>query len=66
MKQKPRIVVFAGAGASKAVAPEKYPTTVEFFDDLPEEITSNKLFQQVVEFLKEDSGKGPIDIELLC
>lgn len=65
MKEEPTIVVFAGAGASKAVAPEKYPTTVEFFDDLPEKITSNQLFEQVVGFLKEDSGEGPIDIELL-
>lgn len=65
MKQKSTIVVFAGAGASKAVAPDKYPTTVEFFNELPNKITNQALFRQVVEFLEQESGNGPIDIELL-
>lgn len=65
MNKNQTIVVFAGAGASKAVAPEKYPTTVEFFENLPDSITKNELFKQVVVFLKQDSGEGPIDIELL-
>ena len=65
MKDNATIVVFAGAGASKAVAPDKYPTTIEFFNDLPDNITEKELFKQTVEFLKQDSGDGPIDIELL-
>ncbi len=65
MTRKPTVLVFAGAGASKAVAPDRYPTTVEFFESLPEPVTGNRLFMEVVAFLKRDSGNGPIDIELL-
>ena len=32
---KKTILIFAGAGASKAVSPDDYPTTVEFFKRLP-------------------------------
>ncbi len=47
------IVVFAGAGASKAVEPERYPTTIEFFERLPSEVTADDIFQHAVAFLKE-------------
>jgi hypothetical protein len=59
------ILIFAGAGASKAVAPDLYPTTVEFFQDLPSNIKNNSLFTRVVEFLKDSSSNDPIDIELV-
>jgi hypothetical protein len=46
-------VIFAGAGASKAVNPEKYPTTVEFFDKLPPAIKESSIFGSIVDFLKQ-------------
>lgn len=58
------ILVFAGAGASTAVNPEKYATTVEFFQRLPENVTGNKLFRFAVTYLREHEGmKDTIDIE---
>ena len=56
------IIVFAGAGASKAVNPHRYPTTVEFFERLPEQVKSNKLFQLALEYLGKQV-EGPLDIE---
>lgn len=64
--RKETVVVFAGAGASKAVSPENYPTTVEFFDQLPTKITSNELFRQVLAFIKRGlSDDAVVDIEVL-
>ncbi len=57
------ILVFVGAGGSAAVDPEQYPTTVEFFNRLPDGITRNNLFVQVREFLEAQKGGEPIDIE---
>ncbi len=60
------IVIFAGAGASKAVNPQEYPTTIGYFKSLPEPILSNPLFQNVIGLLKHQKGKGDeaiIDIE---
>ena len=58
------ILVFVGAGGSAAVDPEQYPTTVEFFNRLPDEIKNDPVFAKVREFLEERKGKGqPIDIE---
>lgn len=65
MNQEQTILVFAGAGASKAVAPEKYPTTIEFFENLPENITKDRLFDTVVSFLSQEVKNNAIDIELL-
>lgn len=60
------VVVFAGAGASKAVSADHYPTTVEFFSSLPQEVTSNELFKVVCAFLRKTlSDEAQIDIELL-
>jgi SIR2-like domain len=58
------IVIFAGAGASKAVDPEHYPTTVEFFERLPEKIRQDRLFSFAHRFLKEKGGAEAVfDIE---
>lgn len=57
------ILVFAGAGASKAVSPKQYPTTVEYFDRLPQEIKNDKIFDQVLRFVKHKSESEVVDIE---
>ena len=57
------ILVFAGAGASKAVSPDQYPTTVEFFERLPEGVTSLPLFGAITEFLGAHHPEEPLDIE---
>ena len=58
------ILVFVGAGGSAAVDPEQYPTTIEFFNRLPEEIIQHPLFALVCEFLRTQKEDGqPIDIE---
>lgn len=58
------ILVFVGAGGSAAVDPEQYPTTVEFFNRLPWEITQDPLFTLVCEFLRTQKEDGqPTDIE---
>ena len=58
-----RIALFAGAGASKAVDSVSYPTTVEFFDKLPEDIRSDPQFLFVEQFLRESGRDRLIDIE---
>ena len=50
------ITIFAGAGASKAVDPDQYPTTIEFFQNLPSTITDDNLFKSIVGFLKSDEN----------
>ena len=57
------ILVFIGAGGSAAVDPEQYPTTVEFFNRLPDDITRETLFIKVREFLEAQKDGEPIDIE---
>ncbi|HET6976214.1 MAG TPA: SIR2 family protein [Pyrinomonadaceae bacterium] len=57
------ILLFAGAGASKAVDPQQYPTTVEFFARLPQHVTADDLFARAVEYLTLKDKTGPIDIE---
>ncbi len=57
------IIVFAGAGASKAVRPDQYPTTVEFFDKLPEPVTQDDLFKLSVQYLESRKDAKPLDIE---
>lgn len=60
------VVVFAGAGASKAVAPESYPTTEEFFNKLPGRVTKDRIFKEVLSFLSHDLGPDAvIDIEVI-
>ena len=57
------ILVFVGAGGSAAVNPEQYPTTVEFFNRLPDYIEQEPLFIQIREFLETSKRGQPIDIE---
>ena len=57
------ILVFVGAGGSAAVDPEQYPTTVEFFNRLPDEIKNDPVFIKVREFLEAQKAGQPIDIE---
>ena len=58
------ILVFVGAGGSAAVDPKQYPTTVGFFDRLPDEIKGDYLFGVVHSFLvNQKKGGQPIDVE---
>jgi len=59
------ITVLAGAGASKAVNSKQYPTTVEFFERLPESIKSNSLFEKILEFINSTGKDDVVDIELV-
>ncbi len=46
MEMKKQVyLIFAGAGASKAVSADRYPTTIEFFEKLPETIRNTHLFK---------------------
>jgi hypothetical protein len=58
-----RVLVFAGAGASKAVSPDKFPTTQEFFEDLASPITSDPLFAFAMRYLSSIGSGDIIDIE---
>jgi len=55
------IVIFAGAGASKAVS-EQYPTTEGFFRDLPDDLRNEGLVRSAADRV-EQQGKAPPDIE---
>ena len=58
------ILLFVGAGGSAAVDAEQYPTTIEFFNRLPTDITNDPMFTTVQEFLRTKKEDGqPIDIE---
>lgn len=59
----PKFLIFAGAGASKAVNAERFPTTVQFFERLPDHIVSDPLFRLVVDFLRQGDAERPVDIE---
>jgi hypothetical protein len=60
-----RALIFAGAGASKAVNAKQFPTTVEFFERLPDVIKSNTLFQLTLSYLRQGDPDRIIDIELV-
>jgi hypothetical protein len=59
------IVVFAGAGASKSIGEDQYPTTAQFFAQLPSEISGNQLFANIVHFHQNTTPEKVIDIELI-
>jgi len=57
-------LVFAGAGASKAVDADQYPSTVEFFERLPDTVKKTQMFDLVVKMLRAHRGASTvIDIE---
>jgi hypothetical protein len=56
-------LIFAGAGASKAVNRDRFPTTVEFFERLPDNIKNDELFRLTVEYLSRSDSQKIIDIE---
>ena len=59
------ILLFVGAGGSAAVDAEQYPTTVEFYKRLPDDIVQNPLFFFVQNFLTNapSHNEASIDIE---
>ena len=57
------ILVFAGAGSSASVDSKNYPTTIEFFKRLPEDVKNNALYNFIHEFLKAQKKESLIDIE---
>lgn len=63
--QRHGTVIFAGAGASTAVNPKKYPTTKEFFDRLRPEVAESALFKACVDYLKTRTPDAVIDIEMV-
>ena len=62
-KEEGMILVFSGAGGSAAVDPGQYPTTREFFNQLPKEIKNNPLFSSVRALLAQHYKKVEPDIE---
>jgi hypothetical protein len=62
-KMRKRALVFAGAGASYAVDSNAYPTTVQFFNRLPDEIREHRLVKAIVQHLPAKFGEGPPDVE---
>lgn len=60
---KKRALVFAGAGASYAVSPDAYPTTVQFFEKLPKAIRDHALIKALIDKLPEKFGEGSPDVE---
>jgi hypothetical protein len=62
-KLNDRIVVFAGAGASKAVNPSQFPTTKEFFERLPTEVVEHPVYQFSLNYLQTKQKLDSIDIE---
>ena len=60
------ILVFVGAGASHAIDPEMYPTTVGFLQALPDEIKSHPCFKAANAYLESlPSFSPPADIEVV-
>ena len=57
------ILVFAGAGASAAIDPDQYPTTVEFFERIPAALKENTWFEHASQFESKEKGNSILDIE---
>jgi hypothetical protein len=60
---RPRVVIFAGAGASRALQDSQFPTTVEFFEALPPSITTDAHFSFFESFVRSSKNDDTIDIE---
>ena len=63
MSKKPRVLVFAGAGASYAVSSEKYPTTVGFVDRLPADLKDHRLIAHLSRNFEQKFGDKTPDVE---
>lgn len=57
------LIIFAGAGASRGVSKEKYPTAIDFRRRLPDDVTATPLFRQLDDYLTRMRGKDVVDIE---
>ena len=57
------IAIFAGAGASKAVNTNSFPTTIDFFNKLPENIKNEIIFKETIKYIHESQESDIIDIE---
>jgi len=63
------IVVLAGAGASFAVDPDRYPTTAQYLERLPNEIKDERLFKLAIEYLESQGSlvaPARLDIEVVA
>lgn len=58
-----KILIFAGAGASRGLSQERYPMALDFRKRLPEEIISNRLFQAVEDCVLRTQRLSQADIE---
>lgn len=56
------LIIFAGAGASRGVAEDKFPTAIDFKRRLPATVTDQRLYQHLDSYL-EELVKGSVDIE---
>jgi len=61
--KKRNIVIFAGAGASRALPDTKFPTTIEFFNLLPQSVRENAYFSFIENYIRSSRGADVIDIE---
>jgi len=59
------LTIFAGSGASSAVNETTYPTTKRFFEQLPKNVTKQRLFQLLLEFSQGQRQGGLVDVEQL-
>ena len=59
------VLVFAGAGASAAVDPDKYPTTEGFLERLRDDIKGHPWFKAANSYLDSNGSGSPKDIELV-
>jgi hypothetical protein len=57
------LLIFAGAGASFGVDRELFPTTVQFRQQLPDELKNNQLLQRIEEHITLINKIPTIDIE---
>jgi hypothetical protein len=60
-----RILIFAGAGASAAIDPERYPTTSRFFELLPGAVTGSPVYSILVRYLNDVRRVRRVDVEHL-
>jgi hypothetical protein len=58
-----KILIFAGAGASRGLSQERYPMALDFRRRLPDEIVSNQLFQAVENCVLRTQKLAHADIE---